>query len=84
MKNLIPELIDDATFNTLYEADLFNDVRMRNYTLKREFRKMRSKGIKPEAAIEELRKGYPELQFESIKKIVQGNFKKGKEAFRIS
>jgi hypothetical protein len=68
--NPISELINDEIFDLLNSRGLINEMSVRDYQIKKKFRNLREKKIRAGEAIEEIRKDYPYLQFDSIKKIV--------------
>jgi len=75
-KNPIPELIDNETFLLLNKEDLFNQSGLRDYTLKREFKKLRESGMRSDPAIEKLNKFVPNVQFETVRKLVYKGIKR--------
>ena len=68
--NPISELISDDIFELLNSRGLINEMSVRDYQIKKKFKHLREKKIRAGEAIEEIRKDYPYLQFDSIKKIV--------------
>jgi len=70
MNNIIPEILSDDLFDKLWELDLFDEVKLRNYKIRKEYQKLRREKIKSPAAIEMLLTEYPYLQFDTVRKIV--------------
>lgn len=68
--NPISELISDEIFDLLDSRGLINQMSVRDYQIKKKFRHLRENKFRAGEAIEEIRKDYPYLQFDSIKKIV--------------
>ncbi len=68
--NPIPELINDDVYDLLSTRGLINEKSVRDYLIKRQFRNMRESRIRASEAIDTLRKEYPYLQFDTIRKIV--------------
>ena len=75
--NPIPELVSDDIFELLKSHDLLDDVKIRNYKMRKEYKSLREMRLRQCDAIELMMKDYPYLQFDSIKKIVVSS--KGKE-----
>jgi len=84
MKNPIPELVDDSTFDLLFTNQLIGEIKLRDYLLRRRFKEMRAKKIRAEECITSLQKDYPELQFDTIRKIVQGSPLKHKDPLHFN
>lgn len=68
--NPLAELISDEVFELLDDHDLFNEKSVRDYQIRRKFRRMREEDVPAYDAIESLRDEYPYLQFDTIRKIV--------------
>ena len=71
-KNINPlsELISDEIFNLLSSKGLFNKKSLRDYQIRKRFKSLRSENINASDAIDILRKDYPYLQFDTLRKIV--------------
>lgn len=68
--NPLSELISDETFNLLNSKGLLNEKSLRDYQIRKKFKYLRSSNINASNAIDMLRKEYPYLQFDTIRKIV--------------
>ena len=68
--NPLSELISDETFNLLSSKGLINEKSLRDYQIRKKFKTLRSKNINASDAIDTLRKEYPYLQFDTVRKIV--------------
>ncbi|MEX0601313.1 MAG: hypothetical protein WD021_08775 [Rhodothermales bacterium] len=68
--NPLSELISDDVFKLLEEHNLFNEKSVRDFQIRRKFRRMREEEVPAYDAIESLRGEYPYLQFDTIRKIV--------------
>lgn len=68
--NPLSELISDETFNLLNSKGLLNEKSLRDYQIRKKFKSLRSSNINASDAIDMLRKEYPYLQFDTIRKIV--------------
>ena len=68
--NPLSDLIDDQTFDLLYKKGLINEKSMRDYAIRRKFRKLRTSKVSATDAIDIIRDEYPYLQFDTIRKIV--------------
>ena len=68
--NPIPELINDEVYGLLNSRGLINEKSVRDYLIKKRFRDMRELKVRASEAIDTLRKEYPYLQFDTIRKIV--------------
>jgi len=69
-QNPISELITDDIYELLSSRGLIDEMSVRDYQIKKKFKMLRDRKIRAGEAIEEIRKDYPYLQFDSIKKIV--------------
>ena len=69
-KNPLSELISDETFELLNNKGLLNEKSLRDYQIRKKFKKLRSKKINASDAIDTLRNEYPYLQFDTLRKIV--------------
>ena len=68
--NPLSELISDEIFNLLSSKGLFNEKSLRDYQIRKRFKKLRNENINASDAIDILRKDYPYLQFDTLRKIV--------------
>jgi len=69
VNNPIPELISDEIFELLNKHSLFDEIKLRNHKMKRDYRMLREMNMRQGDAIELIQKDYPYLQFDSIKRI---------------
>ncbi|MCB0732399.1 MAG: hypothetical protein KDC88_15350 [Ignavibacteriae bacterium] len=68
--NPLAELISDETFRLLNSKGLLNEKSLRDYQIRKKFKSLRSNNINASDAIDLLRKDYPYLQFDTMRKIV--------------
>ncbi len=68
--NPLSELISDETFNLLSSKGLINEKSLRDYQIRKKFKNLRSKNVNASDAIDTLRRDYPYLQFDTVRKIV--------------
>jgi len=68
--NPLSDLISDEIFELLNSRGLINEKSLRDYQIRKRFKKLREDKISAAEAIDELRKEYPYLQFDTIRKIV--------------
>lgn len=68
--NPLSDLISDEIFELLNSRGLINEKSLRDYQIRKRFKKLRKDKISAAEAIDELRKEYPYLQFDTIRKIV--------------
>lgn len=68
--NPLSELISDETFNLLNSKGLLNEKSLRDYQIRKKFKFLRNENINASDAIDMLRKEYPYLQFDTVRKIV--------------
>jgi len=68
--NPLSDFISDETFNILSENHFINEFGVRDYIIRKKFKMFRSNKLKSEDAVEEIRKDYPHLQHETIRKIL--------------
>ena len=69
-ENPLSGLIDDDVFRLLDDHCLLREKGIRDYLIRRQFRQLRISQVRPRDAIERIRKNYPHLQFDTIRKIV--------------
>lgn len=71
MQNPIRELITDKDYAKI---EIFiKDMALRRYIMKREYRKLRSKGMTSMEAYTEIHLSYPLLSFDEVKDIIRKN-----------
>jgi len=70
-ENPLSDLISDETFERLSNYHLFNQRSVRNYLIKKQFSQLLSSNMSSISAIGELRKKFPELQHNTILKIIK-------------
>jgi hypothetical protein len=68
--NPLADLISDDIYQLLQSRNLINEKSVRDYEIKKKFKKMRDQKISAGDAIERIREEYPYLQFDSIRKII--------------
>ena len=68
--NPLSELISDEIFHLLSSKGLFNEKSLRDYQIRKRFKRLRNENINASDAIDILRKDYPYLQFDTLRKIV--------------
>lgn len=70
IKNPLSDLINDSIYDILKSRGLINEKSVRDYLIKQNFRELRQNNISATGAIDIIRKEYPYLQFDTIRKIV--------------
>ncbi len=70
LKNPLNDLISDEIFELLSSKGFINQNAARDHFIRKRFRHLRADRIRAGDAIDELRKEYPYLQFETIRQIV--------------
>ncbi|MCF8306073.1 MAG: hypothetical protein K9I71_07095 [Ignavibacteriales bacterium] len=68
--NPLSDLISDEIYDLLSSRGLINEKTLRDYTIRKKFKSLRSNKISATEAIDYLREEYPYLQFDTIRKIV--------------
>ena len=68
--NPLEGLISDDIYDVLDNHNLLSEKGVRDYQIRKAFKTMRSQDVPAYDAIELLRKEYPYLQFDTIRKIV--------------
>ena len=68
--NPLSELISDETFKLLNSKGLLNEKSLRDYQIRKKFKLLRNENVNASDAIDILRKEYPYLQFDTVRKIV--------------
>jgi len=69
MINIYSDIITDKQFDKLLEIKALNIIQIRNSEIKKKFKDLRVT-MRVEPAIEQIRKEYPYIQYDTIKKIV--------------
>ncbi|PJA95355.1 MAG: hypothetical protein CO129_12130 [Ignavibacteriales bacterium CG_4_9_14_3_um_filter_34_10] len=69
-ENPLSELISDEVYQILNSRNLLNEKTLRDYQIKKKFKRLRMQRINASDAIEKIREDYPYLQFDSIRKII--------------
>jgi len=70
MNNPIPELISDEVFDLLSKEGLLNETGIRNYLIQTKFRELKELNIGSSEAIGIIKNEYPNLEQDTINKIV--------------
>jgi hypothetical protein len=70
LKNPLSDLISDEIFELLSSRGFINQNAARDHFLRKRFKSLRATRLSAGDAIDELRKDYPYLQFETIRQIV--------------
>ncbi|MEM1269952.1 MAG: hypothetical protein AAGI08_07875 [Bacteroidota bacterium] len=71
-KNPLAGLISDDVYATLAQHKLLSEKAIRDFQIRKQFKRMRKQGVPAYEAIEQLRESYGYLQFDTIRKIVYG------------
>ena len=69
-ENPLSDLINDETYMLLDSRGLINEKSVRDYKIRKKYKHLREKELSSSDAIDTLRKDYPYLQFDTIRKIV--------------
>jgi len=67
MENPLSDLLNDEQYEKL--LPFLNRIAIRDYTIQKEYRRLRNRGEKSGDAIDIIRKEYPTLQWETLRKI---------------
>ena len=70
ISNPLADLISDDIYQLLQSRNLINEKSVRDYEIKKKFKKLRDQKISASDAIERIREEYPYLQVDSIRKII--------------
>jgi len=70
LSNPLAELISDDIYNLLNQHGLIDERSVRDYHIRKKFKRLREQKIRTGDAIESLQEEYPYLQFDTIRKIV--------------
>ncbi len=68
--NPLAEFISDEIYQLLKGRNLINKKKVRDYIIRKKFKTMRAEKISASDAIDNLRREYPYLQFDTLRKIV--------------
>jgi len=68
--NPISDLVSDEVFDLLNQYGLINEKSVRDHVIRKRFCDMKNSNFNASEAIEAIRKDYPYLQFDTIRKIV--------------
>lgn len=66
--NPLKDIITDETFEQL--KPFFNEIALRNHSIRQEFKSMRQDGMRAELAIDAIQCKNPSVTFDTIRKIV--------------
>lgn len=69
-ENIIPELVPNDVFLILSDRKFFNAINLRNYVIKREYRKLR-KSMRADKAIDILKTEYNYMSYEHLTQIAR-------------
>lgn len=69
MKNPIPELVNDKSYQSLIANGIINETAVRDYLIKRRFAELK-KTEKATKAIELISEEHPELEYDTVRKII--------------
>lgn len=70
MSNPIRQILPDDLFSMLLELNLINRKVLRDFEIKREYKKLRKDGLRSAEAIEAILDRYGYLQFDTVRKII--------------
>jgi len=70
MSNPIRQILPDELFSMLLELNLINRKVLRDFEIKRTYKRMRKDGLKSAEAIEEILNLYGYLQYDTVRKII--------------
>ena len=70
MSNPIRQILPDDLFSMLLELNLINRKVLRDFEIKRAYKKLRTNGLKSTEAIEAILDMYGYLQFDTVRKII--------------
>lgn len=68
--NPISDLISDDVYNLLSSHFLIDQISVRDYLIRKKFKLMRERNISTGEAVDALGHEFPNLQFDTIKKII--------------
>ena len=64
------KVMTEEDFNRLLKSGLVKDISLRNIEIRDKYKELKEKGVSPGNAIEEIRKSYMYLQYDTIMKII--------------
>jgi hypothetical protein len=70
IENPLSDLISDEIFQILSSRGLINERSVRNYHIRRRYQTFRSRNMSVSECIDLLRREYPYLQYDTIRKII--------------
>ena len=73
--NPISELIEDEIYESLYKEGLLSEIGIRNYLIQTKFHQLKNQNFSSSEAISQIKQEYPNLEYDTINKIV---YKKNK------
>jgi hypothetical protein len=68
--NPLADLISDEIYSLLSSLYLIDEVSVRDYLIRKKFRQLKDKNTRTNEAVEIIMQEFPNLQFDTIKKIV--------------
>jgi hypothetical protein len=73
LDNPLPDLISDECYELLNYNILIDEKSIRNIQIRKKFKQLQAKKVNTEDALNTIKKTYPHLQLDTIKKIVYKN-----------
>ncbi|HEX2867406.1 MAG TPA: hypothetical protein VHO03_10210 [Ignavibacteriales bacterium] len=70
LRNPLADLISDEVYSLLSSHYLIDEVSVRDYLIRKKFKLMKERNIRTNDAVESLMDEFPNLQFDTIKKII--------------
>ena len=70
MSNPIRQILPDNLFSMLLDLNLINRKVLRDFEIKREYKRLRLQNLKSSEAIDAILDKYPYLQFDTVRKII--------------
>ncbi|MCB9236169.1 MAG: hypothetical protein H6581_31260 [Bacteroidia bacterium] len=70
MSNPIRQILPDDLFSMLLDLNLINRKVLRDFEIKREYKKLRIDGLRSSEAIDAILAKYSYLQFDTVRKII--------------
>lgn len=71
--NPLSDIIDDQTFKTLVDEKVLHATGIRDFLIRKLFKELRGQGMRVDDAVDEIqRRYYPELQWDTVRKICYG------------
>lgn len=68
--NPIADLVSDEVYSLLSSLYIIDEVSVRDYLIRKKFKQLKEKQVRTNDAVEIIMKEFPNLQFDTIKKIV--------------